>query len=325
MTALIIFISISIFVSFLCSVLEAVILSLSPGYVESLKSSRPKTYQRILPLKNNIERPLAAILSLNTFAHTIGATGAGASAQKVFGNTYMTVFSVMLTLAILVFSEIIPKSIGARYWKELTPLATRLLPILIALSWPLVWLSEKLSKILKGSAPIKLTRDEVSAMAEIGFKDGALNLEEYGLLKNMLSFPDKPVKDIAKSVENVYYLGHRTTLDEAFEVLDEFSYTRIPIIGESKNDVRGYIMKDSVFWSKAKNMGQNIDSLIKPMLHVPEDAVIGRVFKKLIKRREHIAGVFAEDGSFMGIVTLEDIIESLLGLDIKDETDDDDD
>lgn len=325
MTTLIIFIAIAIFVSFLCSVLEAVILSLSPGYIQSLKANSPKTYKRILPLKNNIERPLAAILSLNTFAHTIGATGAGASAQKVFGDASVTIFSVVLTLAILIFSEIIPKSIGARYWKELTPLATRILPVLIGLSWPLVWLSEKLSKVLKGSAPIKLTRDEVSAMAEIGFKDGALNLEEYGLLKNMLSFPDKPVKEIAKSVENVYYLSHRTTLDEAFDVLDEFSYTRIPIIGESKNDVRGYIMKDSVFWSKAKSMAQDIDPLIKPMLHVPEDAVIGRVFKKLIKRREHIAGVFSEDGSFMGIVTLEDIIESLLGLDIKDETDDDDD
>lgn len=325
MTTLILFIAIAIGVSFLCSVLEAVILSLSPGYVESLKVNRPKTYQRILPLKDNIERPLAAILSLNTFAHTIGATGAGASAQKVFGSAYVTLFSVVLTLAILIFSEIIPKSIGARYWKELTPFATRVLPLLINLSWPLVWLSEKLSKVLKGSAPIKLTRDEVSAMAEIGFKDGALNLEEYGLLKNMLSFPDKPVKEIAKSVEHVYYLGHRTTLDEAFDFIDEFSYTRIPIIGESKNDVRGYIMKDSVFWSKARGRTQNIDELIKPMLHVPEDAVIGRVFKKLIKRREHIAGVFAEDGSFVGIVTLEDIIESLLGLDIKDETDDDDD
>lgn len=325
MTTLILFIAVAIFVSFLCSVLEAVILSLSPGYVESLKENKPKTYKRIVPLKNNIERPLAAILSLNTFAHTIGATGAGASAQEVFGSTYVTLFSVILTFAILVFSEIIPKSIGARYWKELTPFATRILPVLINLSWPLVWLSEKLSKVLKGSAPIKLTRDEVSAMAEIGFKDGALNLEEYGLLKNMLSFPDKPVKGITKDVDQVYYLSHRTTLDEAFDVLDQFSYTRIPIIGESKNDVRGYIMKDSIFWSKAKGHSQDIDELIKPMLHVPEDAVIGRVFKKLIKRREHIAGVFAEDGSFTGIVTLEDIIESLLGLDIKDETDDDDD
>jgi CBS domain containing-hemolysin-like protein len=325
MTTLILFIAIAVFVSFLCSVLEAVILSLTPGYIHSLKETQTKTYNRILPLKDNIERPLAAILTLNTFAHTIGATGAGASALKVFGNAYVTLFSVILTLIILIFSEIIPKSIGARYWKELTPFATRVLPILINLSWPLVWLSEKLSKVLKGSAPIKLTRDEVSAMAEIGFKDGALNLEEYGLLKNMLSFPDKPVSEIAKDVENVYCLSHKTSLDEVFEFLDEFSYTRIPIIGESKNDVRGYIMKDSVFWSKAKDQSQDIDNLIKPMLHVPEHAVIGRVFKKLIKRREHIAGVFSEDGSFMGIITLEDIIESLLGLDIKDETDDDDD
>lgn len=321
MGTLIVFIVIAIGVSFLCSILEAVILSLTPGYLESLKTNSPAVYKRLRPLRENIERPLAAILSLNTVAHTIGATGAGAKAQELFGNEWFTLFSVLLTLGILIFSEIIPKSIGARYWKALAPFSARVLPFLVTITLPLVWASEKLSKALKGGEEDKITRDEFSAMAEIGLKDGAIFKEEYDTFKSLLTFPNKPIHTIVKLMEHAVVVRAYHSIDEVFELSEREKYSRYPVIGDHKDDVRGYILRTTVLSALAKGEKKSIEDLTMPMLHVTEDIPIREVFTKLIKRQEHMAGIIREDSTFVGVVTLEDIIETILGLDIKDETD----
>jgi len=325
MGALIVFIILAIGVSFLCSILEAVILSISPGYLESLRHQSPATFNRLKPLRENIERPLAAILSLNTVAHTVGATGAGAKAQELFGNEWFTLFSVLLTLGILIFSEIIPKSIGARYWKSLADFSSRILPVLVKVTLPLVWVSEKISLALKGDEEERITRDEFSAMAEIGLKDGAIQKEEYQTFKSLLSFPNKPIVDIVKLMENAVTVRAYHSIQEIFEICERERYSRYPVIGDHKDDVRGYILRTTVLSSIAKGEAPTIEDMTVPMLHVTEDRPIREVFSKLIQRQEHMVGIIKEDSSFIGVVTLEDIIETILGLDIKDETDEDGD
>lgn len=321
MTLLIIFIFISIFVSFLCSVLEAVVLSVTPTYLSSIEKSQAKLFKQLQPLLENIERPLAAILSLNTFAHTIGATGAGAQVQILFGEAYLTLFSIMLTFAILILSEIIPKSIGARHWKKLLPAAAFILPVFIFISYPLVWLSESISKLLKGGEEDKLSRDEIHAVARMGVKDGAIFPEEYEALKSMLSFPEKPISMITLDPDDVFTLPYTTPCQSLITVFKDTKFSRIPITGEYKYDIRGYILRSEALEELLLNKTPSIKNLIKPMLQVTEDTKIRDVFKKLILRKEHMASVHCESGDLRGIVTLEDIIEEILGLDIKDETD----
>ncbi|PIK15679.1 CNNM domain-containing protein [Halobacteriovorax sp. JY17] len=320
MTLLFVFIFISIFVSFLCSILEAVVLSITPSYLASIEKTNEKLFKKLSPLLLNIERPLAAILSLNTFAHTIGATGAGAQVQKVFGDSVLTIFSILLTFAILFLSEIIPKSIGARHWKKLIPFIGYILPTFIFLTLPLVWLSESISKAIKGEHE-KLTRDEIHAVAEIGVRDGAIFPEEFEALKNMLSFPKKPIKDITLAIEKVFTLPLSTPQEELLNICEQYKFSRIPIVGTYEYDVRGYVLRCEILSSLLINEQVGLSELLKPMLQVTEDTKIRNVFTKLIKRKEHIASVHSEGGDLVGIVTLEDIIEEILGLDIKDETD----
>ena len=321
MTLLLVFIFISIFVSFLCSILEAVVLSITPSYLSSIKSSNKRLYSKLSPVLLNIERPLAAILSLNTFAHTIGATGAGAQVQKLYGDSVLTTFSVILTFGILIFSEIIPKSIGARHWKKLTPFISYILPIFITLTLPLVWLSEIISKALKGGEEDKLTRAEIHAFAEIGVKDGAIFPEEYEAFKSMLAFPKKSISDITLQIINVYTLPLSASKEELLELCETYKYSRIPIVGSFVYDVRGYVLRSEILSSLATKNDVELQSLLKPMLQVTEDTKIRDVFLKLIKRKEHMASVHTDSGDLLGIVTLEDIIEEILGLDIRDETD----
>ncbi|WP_372653057.1 CNNM domain-containing protein [Halobacteriovorax sp.] len=322
MTLLIAFIFISVFVSFLCSILEAVVLSITPSFLGSIQEEDPGLHKNITLILSNIERPLAAILSLNTFAHTIGATGAGAQVQKLYGESYLTAFSVLLTFAILIFSEIIPKSIGARHWKKLIPFVTFILPTFIFFTYPLVLLSQFISKSLNSDDEDKLTRAEIHAVAEIGVKDGAIFPEEYNAFKSMLSFPKKPIKDITRNLSEVFTLPLTTPTKSLVTVFRDTKYSRIPVYGEFEYDIRGYILRSQVLESLALEDNNELKNLLKPMLQVSEDTKIRDVFRKLIERKEHIASVHANSGELYGIVTLEDIIEEILGLDIKDETDD---
>ena len=325
MELLALYIVLAIAFSFLCSILEAVILSITPSYLEALRESQPKMHGRIKRLTQDIERPLSAILSFNTVAHTIGAAGAGAQAQKVWGDEVMTIFSIFLTLAILVLSEIIPKSLGARYWRGLLGFAATMIPIMIWCSLPLVWMSEMIAKLIKVEGTDRVSRAEIGALAEVGSQDGVLAPHEARVIKSMLNFQSLRASDVMTPRSEVAWHPHERTVAEAFALDDTINYSRQILFGLDQDDIRGYVLRTDILSAMAKDqMDRSLDSLKRNILILPERIRVGRLFTKLIDGSEHIAALVDDSGAFVGIVTLEDIMETLLGLEILDEIDVDD-
>ncbi len=321
MTLLIFFIALSLCVSFLCSLLEAALLSITPSYLESLKLAKPNLYKRLAFLKNDIDRPLAAILSFNTIAHTIGAAGAGAQAQVLFGSEALAIFSAILTLGILIFSEIIPKSIGATYWKSLIGFTGRILPLMIWTSIPLVWMSELLTRMFKGHGTQALSREEISAVADMGLHDGVIEKAEHQFLKNLMLFRNIKIKQVCTPKAEVYGLHVGDTVEDAFKRDSDNDYSRIPLFGVDEDDLKGYVLRNQMLKTKAMGMNPTLAELSKPMLIVSQSLTVNKLFFKLLERREHIAAVINESGQFSGIITMEDLIETMLGLEIMDELD----
>ncbi len=315
------YISLSVFVSFICSMLEAVILSVTPSYLSSLKDKNPVLFKKVYYLKNDIERPLASILTFNTIAHTIGAAGAGAEAQKLWGNEYLALFSAVLTFIILFFSEIIPKSIGARSWKFFLPVSYFVLRPMIALSFPIVWVSTWLSKLIKGSPGPEITRDEIPALAELGYQSGVLNKREFNSLKTMLKFSKVELSDILKPVDKVAGVKSSLSIQEAYKEISHNSYSRLIVFGVDQDDVKGYVMRKDILQSYIDKVEGTVSDLQKQILILPENTTGQKLFERLLAMNVHIAAVIKEDGSFLGIVTLEDLIENYLGYQIYDEFD----
>ncbi len=315
------YIALSLSVSFLCSLLEAIILSVSPSYLTSLKATNPKLYAKVSDLKEDIEKPLASILSFNTIAHTIGAAGAGAEAQKAFGSEILTVFSILLTLAILFLSEIIPKSIGAGSWRALLPFAVKVLRPMIFLSAPLVYVSQILGRFFQGEKEV-VSREEIKALADIGLSDGVLSEHEHRSLKGLVKFSKLKLKDVISKKEEVKSLTYDMNIEIAYNEIQEHSYSRIIVFGVDKDDLRGYVMRNEIQRMYIEGyLKENLNTLIKPILRLPHDISTQNLFHRLLKRREHISAVIDDHGQFMGIITLEDLIEHMLDLEIFDEFD----
>lgn len=320
---LVFYISLSVFVSFICSMLEAVILSVTPSYLSSLKRKNLALYEKISYLKNDIEKPLASILTFNTIAHTIGAAGAGAEAQSIWGNEYLALFSAVLTFIILFFSEIIPKSIGAKNWKTFLPLSYYLLRPMIFLSFPIVYISAILSRFIKGKKVSGVSRDEIPALAELAFKSGALGEKEFNSLKNLMSFDQIKLINILKPADKVAGVRGDLNLNEAYEEIKANSFSRLIVFGVHQNDVKGYVMRKQILQGFIDKKETSVYEISKKIL-ILSDKTSGQVlFERLIAMKSHIAAVINENGDFIGIVTLEDLIEHLLGRRIYDEFDED--
>lgn len=316
---LVLYISVSIGVSFLCSLLESVILSVSPTYLTSLKTTNPKLYAKVKDLKTDIEKPLASILTFNTVAHTIGAAGAGAEAQRVFGNEALTMFSVLLTLGILFFSEIIPKSIGAGGWKKLLPFSVAVLNPMTILAFPLVWPSMQISKLFNKESG-SITREELRALTDIGYKEGIIEQDEHRGIQGLITFDTMKVKSIMTLKDEVKAVQSTDSIEQVYKGFQEHSFSRVLVYGVGLDDIKGYIIRSHVLESYI-NKQADIRPLIKNILILPQNTSLKTLFNRLLKRREHIAALVDEAGHFVGIVTLEDIIENLLGLEIFDELD----
>jgi CBS domain containing-hemolysin-like protein len=320
MTLLIFFVLLALCVSFACSIMEAVLLSVTPAYVAAAQQTpHGKRLQR---LKRDVNRPLAAILSLNTMANTVGAAGAGAQAATVFGDAYIGVFSGVLTLLILVLSEVIPKSVGARYWRELAPFVSRVLGPMIWILWPLVKMSELLTRRLSRGAPgIGFQKDELAAMAEIGRQEGVITDGEIRILKNLLRFRTLRVSDIMTPRTVVFAFPDSLTVEEALDQ-GHLRYSRIPIYGNSLDDVTGYVLKDEILLHVSEDrLAVRLREIQRKFTAVPESMSVPLLFEALLESREHIALVVDEYGGTDGVVTIEDVIETLLGLEIVDEAD----
>ena len=327
-TLLIAFFLFALICSFFCSLWEAVLLSTTPSHarLQSQKGTRVGRY--LDDFKANIDRPLAAILTLNTIAHTVGAIGVGAQAARIWEDTFPWVlgFAVpaIMTIAILVLSEIVPKTLGALYWKQLMTFTAHSLRILVQVLAPFVWLSQYATQKLKTdkSQPL-LTRPDFLAMAEIGKEEGVFEAGESEMISNMIQFQEIQVGDVMTPRTVVSVVSETEVIADYFDTVKNESFSRIPVYGETKDHITGYVLKTDLLIALVDGRGdQPVFTLRREIVAVEESYAITDLFEELRKRQEHLAVVVDEFGGMAGIATMEDVIETLLGLEIVDETDD---
>ena len=323
MGLLLFYVALALGVSFLCSIMEAVLLSVTPSYVAALEREGDPVGERLHALKEDIDRPLSAILSLNTIAHTVGATGAGAQGAIVFGEAYAGVIAGVLTLLILVFSEIIPKTLGAVYWRTIAPTAVRLLVPIIWSMWPLVKLSKGLTYLLsQDEDEAAFSREEFTAMAELGEEEGVFEEKESRILRNLFRFNSLRVKDVMTPRTVVFDLPEQKTIGEVVDEHEEFRFSRIPVYDDNPDDVTGYVLKDEMLLRAAQEEHDvPLGEIAREILVVRENLPLPDLLERLLDSLEHIALVIDEYGGVAGVVTMEDVVETLLGLEIVDEAD----
>lgn len=323
MTLLFFYLFLAIGVSFLCSILEAALLSITPAHIAVLNERGSRAARHMRDLKRDIDRPLAAILSLNTIAHTFGAAGVGAQAQLIFGSAYVTISSALITLAILIFSEIIPKTLGATYWKQLSAFTAWACLVLIWAMWPLVWLSQQITRLLShGKHAPSVSREEFRALAQIGSREGVFEEDESRIFLNLIRFGAIRVEDIMTPRVVVKKFQQDTRLIELMENVDELVFSRYPIYGDNDEDIKGYVLKAEIMLALARGQGsRRLKELRREVLFVPEFISLRVLFSQLLAEQEHFAAVVDEYGGFSGVVTMEDVLETLLGSEIVDESD----
>lgn len=323
MTLLVFYLIIALAISFLCSILESVLLSITPSFTAAFEDSHPKTGTYLRKMKTDIDRPLAAILSLNTIAHTVGAAGVGAQAAVVFGNQYVGITSAVLTLLILIFSEIIPKTIGALFWRSLARPAVILLRPMIFILYPLVQLSQLITYLFSRNKKIDpVTREEIRALADMGFEEGLFLEKESRILKNLMRFASIRASDIMTPRKVMFTLPEDMLIKDVYSEYPSIHVSRIPLYESDRKTIRRYILKDDLLLALAtENSDRPVSELGREILAVPDTVNLFRLFEQLLDRREHIALVVDEYGGVAGLVTMEDMLETLLGTEIIDETD----
>jgi CBS domain containing-hemolysin-like protein len=323
MSLLLVYVAIALGVSFVCSILEAVLLSITPSYLAKLEQDRPKVGARVRALKLHIDRPLAAILSLNTIAHTVGAAGVGAEAQRLWGSEVLAITSAVLTLLILFVSEIIPKTLGAMYWRRLSGFIAAVLPPLILILLPLVWLSEAITGFMRRRRVAeKLSREEFAALARVGEEQGVFDESEMRILRNLFLFGSLRTRDIMTPRTVMFSLEENTTVREAMAERGSMVFSRIPIWKKTSDQITGYILKDQLLLRAARDqLDVPVHAFAREALMVPDTVALPALFENLLDKREHIAVVVDEYGGVDGVVTMEDVLETLIGLEIVDEMD----
>ena len=323
MTLLIVYLLIALFFSFLCSIMEAVILSVTPSFIAT-KIGEKRSYALILQkYKDNIDRPLAAILTLNTFAHTIGAAGVGAQAQLIWGNQYLSLTSAILTILILFFSEIIPKTIGANFWKELVSPTVFMLRILMVILYPFVIVSQLITKIFNiNKYKSVLSRSDFSILAKIAEEEGVFASGESKIIQNIARFHKLKVKEIMTPRTVLFAAQEDVTVGQFYQANPDLIYTRVPVYRQSIDEISGYFLKNDML-SKIIKGEQNLPlkDLKRDIILVYENLPIPNLYDRLTQHKEHIAVVIDEFGGTEGIVTMEDVFETIIGIEITDETD----
>ncbi len=327
MTKLILFFSTSIFFSFLCSILEAVLLSITPTYIKINKQEGKSFAKTLENFKKDIDKPLIAILTLNTIAHTVGAIGVGVSSEEIWGdgNNMVAIVSTIMTAAILIFSEIIPKTIGATYWKSLGNFTSKALTLII---FPLkytgiLWLLTLTTKLIGKSAHVStMSREEFIAITDAAEQEGVFEENETEIIKNLLAFKSIHAQNIMTPFPVATIAEENLSLHDFRQKHQKLQFSRIPIYKGKPHNITGFILKDE-FLEELVTGAQNktLTDLKREILIVPSEQPIPELFRKFIQKREHIAIIADEFGNTIGLVTMEDIIETLLGLEIMDESD----
>jgi len=323
MTLLIIYVTFALLISFLCSIAEAVLLSVTTAHVSVLEQEGDTSGPLLRELKSDINKPLAAILTLNTIAHTVGAVGAGAQAVVVFGSNWVGLISAILTLMILVFSEIIPKTLGATYWRALAGVTAHGLKFLIRILYPFVMLSELLTRGISPDRKVEgFNRKEFAAMAELGEQEGQLEERESRILKNIFLLDETLVTDVMTPRPVVFSLPETLTVNEYFEKHYDSRFSRIPVYAEDDEMFTGFVLKDDLLLAQARNNTVSTLSTYRRDLHTLSDkSSLSDAFDEVLHQRAHIMVIVDEYGGMEGIITMEDILETLLGFEIIDESD----
>ena len=322
MTLLVVYLTIAIGVSFLCSILEAVLLSITPSYAEELVSRRPGAGARVNRVRDRLDESLAAILILNTFAHTMGAAGVGSQALQIFGAQWQTLIAILLTLAILYFSEIIPKTLGATFWRVLALPSAILILWLVRIVYPLVWLATLLTGIFKNKQENEVTREEILAMASLGQKDGVLIAQENKYLSNVLALREITVEEVLTPRTVVHMLPQKLSVSDALADPATRQFSRIPVYAGETDTVTGKVLRVDLYEAERNGNGDDLlQDYAKPIQRVSEDLPVAQLLDIFIKNQAHLVLVEDEFGQTAGIVTLEDAIETLLGREIVDESD----
>jgi CBS domain containing-hemolysin-like protein len=309
-------------ISFLCSVAEAVILSIPVSYVKTKVSHGSKTAKKLMSFKDEIDKPLSSILSLNTIAHTVGAAGVGAQATTIFGEVYFGLTSAILTVLILVLSEILPKSIGTRYCRQLSMSMTETINIMIYATYPIVLLSKLITKIVSGNKEKEtVSREEVGVLAEIGVEEGVFAENESKIINNLLKLQQMKVNTIMTPRTVVISADEETQLSEFIGRPEVQRHSRFPIYGENIDNITGYVLKLDVLENLTKGNDIALKKIKRHITVCYEGTTIPKVFEVLLGSKEQIALVVDEYGGMDGIITLEDVIETIFGLEIVDEKD----
>jgi len=325
MALLIAFFCLSIIASFLCSIWEAVLLSITPSFVQVKLEEGGSLGKSLEKFKENIDKPLAAILTLNTIAHTVGAIGVGAQATKLWGASFMSsiVVPVVMTLAILILSEIIPKTIGASNWKSLSGFTVSSLNIVITLLYPLVWFSQMITGWLKKDKDKSvLSRTDFAAIAKVSAKSGAIAASESRIIDNLLKMNSVRAKDIMTPRTVVTAAAQDIPIGDFYEENEKLRFSRVPVFENSKDNITGFVMKDDILKAIIdKKSNDELQSIRRDIAVVTESSHLQQVFDKLMESKDHIALVVDEFGGMSGILTMEDVIETILGMEIVDEFD----
>ena len=323
MVTLIAYLFLALFVSFLCSIMESVLLSTPQAFLIVKQEIGHKWAKSFIDLKLNIDKPLSAILSLNTVAHTVGAAGVGAQAVKVYGEAYFGIVSAILTILILVFTEIIPKTIGARYWKNLSRISYFTIKSMIFFTYPLVVMSSAITNIFsKQNNEQTTSREEIAALASIGADEGVFTEKEYKIIQNLLKLKNVKVTEIMTPRVVVAVADEDLSLADFLKNKDYLKFSRIPVYSGNEENITGYVFRQTVFEKLAEDQHElKLRSIKRDIVIVPSTIVLFALWEKLLEKKEHIALIVDEYGGLDGIVTMEDIIETLLGLEIIDEKD----
>lgn len=310
--------------SFLCSVAEAVLLSITPSFIAGLRANHPKRARLLKQLKQDkVDRSLAAILTLNTIAHTVGAIGAGAKATAVFGSAYFGVFSALMTLMILFLSEIIPKTLGAIWWRRLATPTAHFVRALILLLYPLIVISELLTRLISGKHKVHLfSRNEFIAMATIGEESGHLQRDESRIIRNLLALNQVTVNDVMTPRTVIQAFPQDRTVSQVLPDCANSPFSRLPLYDKNLDDITGFILKNDLLLTEARDQGSTSLVTLRREIHsVPQVMPLSNLFEFLLSRHAHLAVVVGEYGGTEGLVSLEDVVETLLGIEIVDEAD----
>ena len=322
MTLLFIYLAIAIGVSFLCSIVESVLLSLNMSHINVIKKENEKVGNLLEKLKTNINESIASILILNTIAHTLGAAGIGAEASRLFGIEYMFYISAVLTLLILFLSEIIPKTIGTQYYKELAGVSAYIIKIFIFITYPLIRISLLITKMIsKNSVKHYITREELLETTLLVENGGHIDEKESDVIENVLSLSKNKVQDILTPRSVIFALEKDTKISDILKTEGIMKFSRIPIYNETIDNIIGIVFSKQIFQLALEDKDANIKDLMLPVFSINENIPVSYTLDMFIKRKEHMFLVTDSYGQTEGIVTLEDCIETLLGLEIMDELD----